>query len=121
MVISQKAYKKIKKEYPEYFLENGFKIPNRTDFTVEHTIPNEFVYKYLFKLTEEGKISKQIITKILGKLVCTIICADENKKLNETYKSTMPEDWSFNDNQFERYTQTEIDIVDYNGNVMNSI
>lgn len=118
---SKKAYKKIKKEYPECFLENGFKIPNKSDFTVEHTIPNEFVYKYLFKLTEEGKISKQIITKILGKLVCTIICTDENKKLNETYKSTMPEDWSFNDNQFERYTQTEIDIVDYNGNVMNAI
>lgn len=33
----------------------------------------------------------------------------------------MPDDWSFNDNQFERYTQTEIDIVDYNGNIMNEI
>ena len=82
-------------------LENGPHVPIR----LEHCIPQKVVDKHLRK--RNPKTTDQLRSFLDDFVTIGFVTVDEDNKLNENYKDSMPEDWD-GKNIFARYEAVEI-------------
>jgi len=84
-------------------------ITKQTGLTDEHVIPIKYQRKEFLKLIDSNKIDEKI-DMIFSKLIIVKLNTDDDEKINRMgFKSTMPPNWSWNDDPLERYWQSGID------------
>ena len=113
--VSEEALAWLKKNIPEAVLPNGIK--HCGSYTkalrIEHAVPTKLVYDYLAQLKDAGKLTEKSIENLFdGTLICALITADEDARLNKLgLNHTMPEGKAFTECEpFCRYKAAGIKI-----------
>jgi hypothetical protein len=84
-------------------------ITKQTGLTDEHVIPIKYQRKEFLKLIDSNKLEEEI-DLIFSKLIMVKLNTDDDEKINQMgFKSTMPPNWTWNDDPLERYWQSGID------------
>lgn len=86
-------------------LRRGLK-SKRNGFTYEHVIPSSYVSKLILKNPSEENI------KFLLKSTDLVIILTHQEHNSIPLKSKMPENWRIGDNEWARYNNTKIEILD---------
>lgn len=112
--VSKAAYEKISvdEKLRKCLTDEGIKYCSQLtkQLTIEHCVPTDYVYQ---ELKKEKTITKRKVKKVLETLKIAVITKEENKRLNEMFKSIMPNGWKWDDNILARYENLEqkIEII----------
>lgn len=84
-------------------------ITKQRGLIAEHVIPIKYQIKEFLKLIDSNKLEEEI-DLIFSKLIMVKLNTDDEEKINRMgFKSTMPPNWTWNDDPLERYWQSGID------------
>lgn len=74
----------------------------------EHIVPCTMVKEEAIRMVEDGATVPQIAQMLKENLAIVVLTAQEAKRLDSVYKTTMPKGWNFGDSVFARLDATGI-------------
>lgn len=80
----------------------------------EHIVPCIFIRNKCYEMFNNGFLIEDVASLIEKNLIIIHITKEEQKELDKTYKTTMPNGWEFGDNPYLRLEKMGIKIKMYN-------
>ena len=118
--VSEDALVWLKQNMPEVVSPNGIRHQGAysKNIRIEHAVPSKLVYDYLQQLKGMGKLTEKSIEDLLdGTLICALITAEEDARLNKLgLNHKMPDGKPFTECEpLCRYKAADIKIHKFQG------